>query len=143
VQRAEKGGVNPTKVYLDAPYVSVRWESPGQWVFVQWMTWANSPDFRAAQEIVLEAIQETRTSRLLLDHSDAKLVLVDDERWIVESWLPRLAVTGVRWTAVIDPVNKLAKTIADDLAKATRINRSQTIHFESLETARSWLSSKV
>lgn len=132
------GGAGFTKVYLDAPYASVRWESHAQWVVAEWKAWASSADFRAAQETTLRAVQENRALRFLADTRNARLVLVEDERWMCEDLIPRLALAGIRWTAVVTPENKLTKLIAADVGKTQR-SGSQSQHFGTLDEAKEWL----
>jgi hypothetical protein len=129
-----------TKVYLDAPYASVRWESRGQWVLAEWKASAGSADFRAAQEATLRAVQENHASRLLADTRDARLVLLEDERWMREDLIPRFALTGLRWTAIVTPVNRLARIIQSDVAKAALNGPSESRQFATLDEAKAWLS---
>ena len=121
---ATSGGY--TRVYLDAPYASVRWVSQGQWVVAEWKATASSADFRAAQETTLRAIQENHASRFLADTRNARLILVEDERWMCDDLIPRYAQTDLRWTAIVNPVNSLARLIATEVAKTpgtrSRIN---------------------
>jgi hypothetical protein len=130
----------PTKVYLDAPYASIRWESQGRWVVAEWKASASSCDFRAAQEMTLRAIDENHASRFLADTRNAKLVLVEDERWMCEELMARFALTGLRWTAIVIPVNSLARLIATDVARKRRTGLVESREFETLAEAESWLS---
>ena len=84
-------GADAQVVYLDEPYASVRWED--QCVVMEMKGFANSTQFRATQEALLLAIIENGAQRLLSDIRHAKVVLVEDERWLVEDMLPRLART--------------------------------------------------
>jgi hypothetical protein len=130
-----------TKVYLDAPYVSVRWEAQGQWVVAEWKGWANSSEFRAAQETTLQAIQENQAVRLLLDMRLQKLVLVEDERWVRESLLPRFAIAGIRWGALVVPVNNLAAAILAEITKTPPAGEGQRKQFADIDEAKRWLLS--
>ena len=68
-------------------------------------------------EILLRALQETLAQRLLLDLWKMRLVLVDDERWLAQVFLPELAMTSLQWMAVVTPENASAGVIVADLAK--------------------------
>jgi SpoIIAA-like len=131
-------GAGLAQVYLDTPYVSVSWAR--HCVMVEWKAWAGSADFRAAQLMSIRACEENRSSQLLVDARNMKVVLVDDERWWAEEMLPLLAMTGVRWVAVVKPTNRLAGAIVSDVGRTRRNLVAETRHFETLDEARQWLS---
>jgi hypothetical protein len=134
------GDAKPTKVYLDAPFASVRWEGDGRWVVVEWRTWASSSEFRAVQETALAAVQEKRASRFLVNAQNARLIVSEDERWTRDDLIPRRERAGIRWTAIVAPVNKLAWIIYADLAKTPRSEVFQRAQFATLDEAKAWLS---
>jgi hypothetical protein len=69
-------------------------------------------------------------------------MLVEDERWLVEDLIPRLAQAGILFTAVVVPKNQLARAITVDMAKSSRGGTSTSVHFETLEGAKACLSSR-
>lgn len=129
-------------VYVDEPYASVRWEEGI--VIMEWKGFANSAQFRATQEAVLLAVYENGAQRLLCDIRHGKVVLVQDERWVVEDMVPRLARTGLRFTAVVMPENQLALVIATDLTNATRPRDGTSVseQFGSVAEGLIWLRSR-
>jgi hypothetical protein len=134
-------GADATQVvYLDEPYASVRWED--QRVVMEMKGFANSTQFRATQEALLLAIIENGAQRLLSDIRHAKLVLVEDERWLVEDLLPRLARTPLRYSALVMPQNQLALVIATDLTNAAQPPDGISVseQFGSVDAAKAWLS---
>jgi hypothetical protein len=131
-----KGG----KVYLDTPYVLVRWDANGPWVYVKWKAWANSTEYRAAQEVIILAFRENHASRNLIDSTDRRVVSDDDQKWLVEDWMPRAAAAGRRWTAIVMPTSALGRTIAENIDNHGRSKRNVIEHFETVEAASAWLS---
>ena len=136
LEPASKGG----KVYLDTPYVLVRWDAKGPWVYVKWKAWANSTEYRAAQEVILLALRENHASRNLIDSTDRRVVSEDDQKWLVENWMPRAAAAGRRWTAIVMPKSALGRTIAENIDNQGRSKRNTIEHFETVEAASAWLS---
>ena len=128
------------KVYLDTPYVLVSWDGDGPWVCVKWKAWANSSEFRAAQEVLLLAVRENRASRVLIDSTDRKVIAEEDQKWLVENWMPRAAAAGRRWTAIVMPTSALGRTIAENIDNHGRSKRNMIEHFETVEDAAAWLS---
>ena len=137
---AAHGGDVTQVVYLDEPYASVRWED--QCVVMEMKGYANSTQFRATQETLLLAVTENGAQRLLSDIRFAKLVLVEDERWLVEDLLPRLARTRLRYSALVMPQNQLALVIATDLTNAAQPPDGISVseQFGSVDAAKAWLS---
>jgi hypothetical protein len=134
-------GPPSNKVYLDAPYASVRWHGEGQWVFVEWKAWANSTEYRAVQEAVLLALRENRASRNLIDATHARVVSGDDQVWLIEDWIPRAAAAGRRWTAIVMPKSALGRTIAENIDRRQQPTATTVEYFETVEDAAAWLSS--
>ena len=128
---ASKGG----KVYLDTPYVLVRWEWRWPGVYVKWKAWANSSEYRAAQEVIILAFRENHASRDLIDSTDRRVVSDDDQKWLVENWMPRAAAAGRRWTAIVMPKSALGRTIAENIDTYARSKHITIEHFETVEDA--------
>jgi hypothetical protein len=100
------------------------------------MASANSDEFRAARVMSIRACEENHASRILVDARKMKLGVVDDERWRSEDILPLLALTGVRWIAIVAPADRLA----GDVDRTRQGDPVETRRFETLEEARQWLS---
>jgi FAD/FMN-containing dehydrogenase len=128
------------KVYLDTPYVLVGWDGDGPWVFVKWKAWANSIEYRAAQEAVILALRENHASRNLIDSRDSRVVSDEDQEWLVEDWMPRAVAAGRRWTAIVLPKSALGRTIAENIDKRPRSSLVKVEHFQTVEEAAAWLS---
>ena len=90
-------------------------------------------------EMCLRALDETQATRLLMDLRKMRLVLVDEERWLAQDLLPRLAKTALRRMAIVTPENELARIIVADLAKP-RPTGTESRHCGTLEEATAWLS---
>jgi hypothetical protein len=136
LEPASEGG----KIYLDTPYVLVRWDADGPWVYVKWKAWANSTEYKAAQEVIILALRENHASRNLIDSTDRRVVSDDDQKWLVENWMPRAAAAGRRWTAIVMPKSALGRTIAENIDNQGRSKRNMIEHFETVEAAAAWLS---
>jgi len=128
------------KVYLDTPYILIRWDGEGPWVYVKWRAWANSSEYRAAQEVVLLALRENHGSRNLIDSTDRKVFSAEDQKWLLENWMPRAAAAGRRWTAIVLPKTALGRTIAENLDKHPQSKKINVKLFENVDDAIAWLS---
>lgn len=128
------------KSYLETPYVSVRWVSGGPWVHVEWKAWANSAEYRAAHEAALLALRENHASRNLIDATDARVVSEEDQKWLIENWIPRASAAGRRFTAVVMPTRPLARTISENIDKRPRLIVTKVEYFPTVKEAAAWLS---
>ena len=129
-------------LYLDAPYVSIHWEAGGPWMAIKWKAWANSTEYRAAHELLLGAIRERHTPRLLIDACDARVVSIEDQQWLNTTWIPRVVAAGRRWTAVVMPTSALVKTIVENIDKRPASNTTVEVkYFDLVADAKTWLSS--
>jgi hypothetical protein len=129
-----------SKVYLDTPYILVRWDGDGPWVYVKWKGWADSPEYRAAQEVVIVALRENHASRNLIDSKESRVVSDKDQEWLIKDWMPRAVAAGRRWTAIVLPRSPLGRTIAENIDKHPRSTSTEVAHFETVEDAAAWLS---
>ena len=132
---------NINKVYLDAPYATVGWDGDGHWVLVEWKAWANSSEYRAAHEAILEAIRENRASRNLIDALQGRVVTDADQKWLIDDWIPRAVAAGRRWTAIVMPTSPLGRTISENIDKGPRPSLTKVQYFETVAEAAAWLSS--
>src|SRR5258706_13023955 len=131
---APRGG----KVYLDTQYIHISWDADGPWVLVKWKAWANSAEYREAQEIVIRALRENHGSRNLIDSTDRKVFSEADQKWLLENWMPRAAAAGRRWTAIVLPKSALGRTIAENPGKHPQSNRLNVRPFPTLPDAAAW-----
>jgi hypothetical protein len=137
---ASEPAAGNTKVYLDTPYVSIRWEPQWQWVLAEWKGSGTTPEFRAAQEMLLFAISENHALRFLSDARNAGQVLGEDKRWLEEQIVPRFAVSGVRWLATVMPAEQVARASLANVARTPPSDQLQRAEFRILDDAKVWLS---
>jgi hypothetical protein len=130
-----KGGLG--KTYLDAPHMAIRAEL--NWMFLELRARSSSQEFRDGMEMCLHALDVTQATRLLIDLRKMRLVLVDDERWLAQDLLPRLAKTALKRMAIVTPENALAALIVADLARP-RPTGAESMHCGTIEEAKKWLS---
>jgi hypothetical protein len=137
VLRSEPAKERLGKIYLDTPHMGVH-QDPG-WLVLEIRGMASSREFREGMEMCLHALDLTQATRLFMDLRKMRLVLVDDERWLAQDLLPRLATTALKWMAIVSPESELARMIVADLARP-RPTGAQSKHCATVEEAKQWLS---
>ena len=128
------------RTYLDTPYVSIRWVSDGGWVIVEWKEWANTTEYRAAHETMLMAIRENHASKNLIDATHARVVSGEDQKWLIDDWIPRAVAAGRRITAVVMPKSALGRTISENIDREASSGPSTVEYFDTAVEAAAWLS---
>lgn len=131
---------NGDRIYVDKPYVSIRWVSDGGWVLVEWKEWADSAEYRAAHETILMAIRENHASKNLIDATHARVVSAEDQEWLINNWIPRAVAAGRRSTAVVMPKSALGRTISENIDREARSGVSRVEYFDTAVNAAAWLS---
>jgi hypothetical protein len=127
-------------LYLDQPWVSIRWDGVHQCVHTEWKAFANSGEFRTALMRALDAIRDKRAIAYLSDTRKVRVIVYDDQVWAHEVWVPLLVDAGVKRFALITAASGLGRANVEDVI-AMVDNRGLLMRgFDSLEKARTWLA---
>jgi hypothetical protein len=120
------------------PICCVSYDESIPGIFVEWRSYANSTQLRFIHERVLELIEQHHASKILGDVSRLPTVHADDQKWIVENWMPRAKAAGLRAAAAKRPkayFGRLAVSMLYTAMSADVAARS----FKRLDDARRWL----
>jgi hypothetical protein len=126
------------EVYLDAPYLTIRWRSIPQILYAEWQGFATSVEFRAALLTGVRAIRERHIVGYVSDARKAKVVLPDDEKWASEVWLPQAVDAGLKRMAIVTASAGLGKMAYDDAATAMDSHGLSMRTFDSVAAATTW-----
>src|SRR5882762_7652255 len=89
-------------VYFNVPGVAiVKWDSPSMATHIEWQGWANSTEFRGANDALIRVITNHRTSRILGDSRGIKAIRQPDQDWVNDDWFPRILAAGLRRMAMV------------------------------------------
>jgi hypothetical protein len=128
-------------LYFNAPgTASVRWDSAGATVLVEWEGWANSAEFAAMLDAGVRALKDHGGSRWLADCRLQKVLSPADQDRANREWLPRALATGLKRFAVVLPVSGLAGMNLKDRLKEVSIAKLDVGYFATVEQAREWLA---
>jgi len=127
-------------LYLDEPWVSIRWDRVHNYVHTEWKAFATSSEFRAALMRALDAIREKRSVAYLSDTRKVKVSVHTDQTWANEVWIPLLVKAGVKRFALVTAASGLGKMNVEDVIHLVD-NRGVLMRgFGSLVDARQWLA---
>jgi hypothetical protein len=127
-------------LYLDEPWVSIRWDGVHHYVHTEWKGFATSSEFRAALMRALDPIREKRSVGYLSDTRKVKVIVHTDQAWANEVWIPLLVKAGVKRFALVTAASGLGKMNVEDVIHLVD-NRGVLMRgFDSLVDARQWLA---
>jgi hypothetical protein len=128
-------------VYYNLPGVAVvRWDPPSQAAHIEWQGWANPAEFKAANNALIRAIREHRSSRILGDSRRIKAIQKSDQDWANREWFPRIIAAGLRQLAMVLPESGIALMNIKDIVSKVPGTDLEVAYFPTLEKAREWLT---
>ena len=127
-------------LYLDEPWVSIRWDAANNCVHTEWKAFANSAEFRAALMTALGAIKARQSAGYLSDTRKVKVVVHEDQTWANEVWIPLLAAAGVKRFALVTASSGLGKLTVEDVIKLVDNRLLLMRGFATVHEALSWLA---
>ena len=129
------------EVYLDEPYLSIRWRSVPRILFAEWKGFATSAEMRAALLTGVRAIRDRQVVGYVSDARRAKVFLPEDEKWAMTVWLPQAVDAGLQRMAMVTAEAGLARTIFTDVAHQIDKHGLSMRTFDSVATATVWAQS--
>jgi hypothetical protein len=105
------------QVYLDEPYLSIRWRSVPQILYAEWKGYATSAEFRAALLKGVQAIREHHVVGYVSDARKAKVFVTEDLQWVSEVWLPQALKAGLKRMAMVTAEQGLGKAIIEEVPR--------------------------
>jgi hypothetical protein len=126
-------------VYVDEPWLSMRWDSEHQCVFAEWKGFATSADFQGALTTALDIVRERQAVNFVNDTRLLELISDEDQRWLRYTWTPLAATSGLRRVAVVIAPTGLSRMAIQTMFKGRRRSGLQSRTFDSLEDAMRWV----
>ena len=127
-------------VYVNEPYLSIRWDGVHQHVLSEWRAFANSAELRAGLLKGIQAIRDNRAVAYVSDARKVKVIVHDDQKWIKEKWMPLAVDAGLKRIAFVTASTGLGKLTIEDVAGLVDHDGLQSRTFDSMATARQWVS---
>ena len=129
------------EIFLDEPYISIRWRAIPKILYAEWKGFATSAEFRAALLTGVRAIRSRKVVGYVSDARKAKIVHPDDLEWGRNVWLPAAVAAGLKRMAVVTASAGLAKAAYDEAATEMDNHGLLMRTFHSVEAATVWAQS--
>src|ERR1700760_309125 len=99
IARESREGIQLLQDPRDNPICALSYNEDIKCIEVVWRKYATSAQLRYIHEIMLGMLRQYNVSMILGDDLDLPIVHAEDQRWIVEEWLPRAAAAGLKVAA--------------------------------------------
>lgn len=100
--------------------------------------YAESEEFRAYMNALIEAIEDSGTRKLLSDSKELGPMSEEDKVWSVEDWAPRAEAAGLEVMAFVIPESVIAEMSFDRVMEMAEDDIERGF-FDDVDEARSWL----
>ena len=127
-------------VYLDEPWLSIRWDRAHKCVYAEFKSFANSSELRTGTTQILEAIRDRKASALISDNRRLEGVTDLDQLWLRDSWVPLAVAAGIQRIAVVVAPRGLGKVATEAIIRKFGKTAFETRTFEALDDAIKWVS---
>jgi hypothetical protein len=127
-------------IYVDEPWLLMRWDAVHQLVHSEWRAFANSVELRASLLRGIDAIKDHNAVGYITDTRKVKVVVRDDQEWIKEIWLPLAIKAGLKRIAVVTATRGLGKLTVEDVVGLVDDRGLQSRTFDSVEAGCQWAS---
>jgi hypothetical protein len=130
----------PNDVYVDEPYLSIRWDGINKHVLSEWRGFANSAELQAGLLKGIQAISDNHAAAYVSDARKLKVIIHDDQRWVQEKWLPLAMQAGLRRLAFVTAPTGLGQATIKDLVVLVDHHGLESRTFSSIAAARRWVA---
>jgi hypothetical protein len=124
---------------LDKPWLSVHWDREHTCVHAEFKGFANSAEFRAGTERILEAIRIRGARALISDNRGLEGVTQSDQLWLRDTWMPEAVAAGVARIAVVLARHGLGRIASEDIISRFGKTEFVTRTFDSVPDALAWV----
>jgi formate dehydrogenase maturation protein FdhE len=116
--------------------------NPMPHLYIKWEFMIDDNFFREGMEKLLEMIEEHKTGKILSNVTQLGPLSDDDQKWCIDSWLPRALAVGYSSVANVIAEDIFGKMAVDDiLNNAAEKSPIKMQYFEDEEKATEWLAS--
>jgi len=111
-------------------------------LFIIWKGCAPTDEFIRACDKALEIMKKHKLKKILTDNTQAKVVSVENQKWLNEQWLPRAERIGYYASAsVITDKEVFVKYALENITKTRDKAKFKVQFFDSIDKAKQWLMS--
>lgn len=126
-------------VFVDEPWLFMRWDHDSGGIFAEWKAFATSEEFRGALSRAIEVIRDRGAKSFVNDTRKLELITDEDQRWILQTWTPQAVAAGLKRIAIVIAHTGLSKMAVEEMFKEQSEARIESRTFDSLPEAMQWV----
>ncbi|GAB2792634.1 hypothetical protein HNQ93_003629 [Hymenobacter luteus] len=123
-------------IILETPGLVISYDYTNQWLYADWRGEHDQDSTRAGCGLMLEALSQWPSSKILNDNSNVTSIAVQLTTWGI-GWLQAMYVAGLRYLAWIYSPATHNPQVVQDIIRTT--NKPIVASFHDLPSARIWL----
>lgn len=125
--------------YYDKKWCKVSYNEDVPCVQLDWFGFVTGEKFREACNAALALLKEKSATKMIANNSEAKLVSLEDQKWMNEEWFPQAYEAGYRTSAVVESENIFNEVAVKNIVNKMENGKFTVQYFHSLERAKEWL----
>jgi hypothetical protein len=130
-------------VYFEDKNWLIEWDEARKWIKINMIGFVQGEAHRNGSMKVVELLKQKKGTKLLTDTRQAKVLGLDEQKWVNEVWVPMIKAAGVRYTATVLPQNVIAQMSINAIAKTNKgVAELENAYFGTMEEAQNWLRTK-
>ncbi len=138
VERESIDGIKLLENPNDNPICSLSYDETFRYVTIVWRRYATSAQYRFIHETIIQMLVQYQASKILGDNSDLPVVHAEDQKWIVEDWMPRARAAGLKAVATNASLSFFGRLTIGSV-QARMASEIATKTFPTIHLARNWL----
>jgi hypothetical protein len=121
-------------------YVTVFYFEDKSLVVIKWHGFANSAEYRALLDKLLEVATTTRAKHWLADNTNMRVIRPVDQEYTNTVWFPEFIKTDIQKLAIVTSTDFFNRLAVDKiLTRASGIIKFDTMYFDNMAEALEWL----
>ncbi len=138
---AESGdGLQLLTSLTNNPICSIHLDETVPCIAVAWKRYATSTQFRYVHESIIPLLKRHQVHLILDDDTLLPTIHAEDQRWVINDWMPRAAAAGLRAAVSIRPAAYFGRLAVERIRSQTCSGVAMRC-FDELKTAWRWLQS--
>jgi hypothetical protein len=138
LQQESSDGLRLLENVRDNPVCSIEVDASIPGLVVVWKRYATSTQLRYIHECILSLLKQHGLQKILGVDTKLPLIHDEDQKWIVDNWMPRALAAGLRAGASTRPASLFGRISVAEVQ--SHLPGSLLIRsFDSVGEARSWL----
>jgi hypothetical protein len=126
-------------VYVDEPWLLMRWDGVHKCVHSEWKTFATSAELRISKLRGIQAIKDHAAIAYLSDVRNLGFIVAADQLWFADTWRPLAIREGLKHIAFVTTSSGFGRRTIEDVSLSLDGDELQSRIFGSVESAHEWL----